>query len=198
MFFNRIISVVAVFAFCASAQAGLVYEYEDFSSLSSVNQSTWIVGAFNGSADIQSDGSESLGVFYGPYDLNLNGNPFLDDALANNGGNESTFINFYGGYEWSSFSGLFSAAWDASHDAQVRFTFNNTGTLDSTTVWIDLTDNSNSLRALDFDLGHSFNQIEIYGDYVVMDNLMVTIPSPSVLALLGLAGISKRRRNRTA
>jgi hypothetical protein len=197
MLFSRILTVVVALIFSASAQAELAYEYEDFNSFQNVYQTTWIVGTFNGTADIQSV-SGNLGVFSGPYDLNLNGNPYLIGALANNGSNESTYINFYEGYEWSSFAGIFSAAWDVGQNAQVRFTFNNTNTSESTTVWTDLTGNYDALVALDFDLEHSFNQIEIYGDFVVMDDLMVTIPSPSVLAMVGIAGISLRRRKRTS
>ena len=197
MLFSRIWTVVVALIFSASAQAELAYEYEDFYSFQNVNQSTWIVGTFNGTADIQS-ASGYLGVYSGPYDLNLNGNPNLNAALANNDSDASTYINFYEGYEWSSFTGIFTASWDDGANAQVRFTFNNTNTSESTTVWTDLTGNYDALVELDFDLGHSFNQIEIYGDFVVMDDLMVTIPSPSVLAMIGLAGISLRRRKCTS
>ena len=197
MLFSRIWTVVVALIFSASAQAELAYEYEDFYSFQNVNQSTWIVGTFNGTADIQSV-SGYLGVYSGPYDLNLNGNPNLNAALANNDSDASTYINFYEGYEWSSFTGIFTASWDDGANAQVRFTFNNTNTSESTTVWTDLTGNYDALVELDFDLGHSFNQIEIYGDFVVMDDLMVTIPSPSVLAMIGLAGISLRRRKCTS
>ena len=197
MLFSRIWTVVVALIFSASAQAELAYEYEDFYSFQNVNQSTWIVGTFNGTADIQSV-SGYLGVYSGPYDLNLNGNPNLNAALANNDSDASTYINFYEGYEWSSFTGIFTANWDDGANAQVRFTFNNTNTSESTTVWTDLTGNYDALVELDFDLGHSFNQIEIYGDFVVMDDLMVTIPSPSVLAMIGLAGISLRRRKCTS
>ena len=196
MIAKNLILIITPCAVCAFAQAEFASEYEDFGSLTNVDQSSWIVNAFNNSADIKSDGSDSLGVHSGPfYDLNLNGNPDLDAALANNGFNESTFINFYDGYEWTSFSGLFSSNWNQTSDAQVRFTFSNDLTLESSTIWADLTNNYDALAALSFDLDHTFNRIEIFGDFVVMDNLSVAIPSPSALGLALLSGLARRRRD---
>ena len=191
----QLIACAVATAITSSSFADIVSATEDFSGYSSGTDSTWwVYGTFGGISDIQTDGTNSLGIGDGVYDLNWNGNPSLQNALYNNHWDESTFINFHEGYEWNTFTGIFSAAWDDINDAQVTFSFVNTNTGEYTNVNIDLTNNFDTLAELSFSTSHNFNRVVITGDYVVMDNLIVTIPAPATLALLSVAGFTIRRR----
>ena len=76
--------VALVVSFASAVAMGAPgIETEDFSDITAT-QSSWIVGAFSGTADIRSTSGDHLSVFGGPYDLNLNGNPNLERALVNN------------------------------------------------------------------------------------------------------------------
>ena len=79
-------------------------------------------------------------------------------------------------YEWTTFSGYFTAAWDDTHDGQVSFNFEHSDSGEYTEVVVDLTYNYNSLKELYFSMTHSFNRISVSGPFVAMDNLIVTIP----------------------
>jgi len=191
------LTVAGSLALCASVEADLISLSEDFSTRQQFDYSTWLVGCFGGNADIRTmDASDSLIVYSGSYDLNWNGSPLATSALANNGGFEQTFILFGQGQVWDRFSGDFSCVWNAAAPGIISFTFVNTTTSASQTFTRTLEGLNGSLGNLDFRVTGGFNQVIIDGNFVIMDNLTVSIPSPATAPLLALAGLTARGRRR--
>ena len=177
-FYLPLVTCSVIVALTPNALSATVSATEDFST-HRVYQTSWIVGAFGGIADIIGAG-DSLGTTNGNYELNWNGKPRFEMALYNNRSNNTTFINFRDDYEWTTFSGDFTAAWDDGHDAQVGFNFQNLDSGEHTEVVVDLTNNYNAVKRLQFSTTHSFNRIAVAGPFVVMDNLIVTILGPVI------------------
>ena len=189
--------IAPLLALCTSVAADFVSLSENFSTRQQFNYSTWLVGCFGGNADIRTmDARDSLIVYSGSYDLNWNGSPLATSALANNGGFEQTFILFDQGQVWDRFSGDFSCVWNATTPGLISFTFLNTTTSASQTVTHTLEGLNGSLRNLDFRVTGGFNQVIIDGNFVIMDNLTVSIPSPATAPLLAIAGLTARGRRR--
>ncbi len=190
-------SLVPLFVISKSTHADLVSLSETFSTRQTNNYSTWLVGCFDGNADIRTmDSRDSLVVYSGYYDLNLNGSPQVQSALANNNSAEQTYILFTQGQVWDRFNGDFSCVWNANTPGLISFTFLNSATASSQTVTRSLEGLNGSLRNLDFQIAGGFDQIIIGGNFVVMDNLVVSIPAPSATPLLALAGLAARGRRR--
>jgi hypothetical protein len=190
-------SLLPLFITSNSTYADLASSSENFSTRQANNYSTWLVGCFDGNADIRTmDSRDSLVVYSGYYDLNLNGSPQVQSALANNNSAEQTYILFNQGLLWDHFSGDFSCVWNATTSGRISFTFLNTTTSTSQTVSSTLEGLNGSLRSLDFRIAGGFNQIIIDGNFVIMDNLVVSIPAPAAAPLLALAGLTARSRRR--
>jgi hypothetical protein len=188
------ISALVVTANCS---AGVTTLNENFSTQMQSNYSTWLVNCFQGTADIRTlDSSDTLIVYSGPYDLNWNGDPVLDSALANNGSNRSTNILFHNGYSWNRFIGDFSCAWDSNATGDVTFVFSNSLTFETTSNTITMSGLSGNLLHLEFNLAHQFDRVAINGNFVVMDNLVVSIPAPSAVSVVVLAGLTTSGRRR--
>jgi hypothetical protein len=140
------------------------------------------------------DARDTLVVYSGLLDHNANGMISTASALTNNGSVEQTYILFNQGQVWNRFAGDFSCVWNATTSGQISFTFLNTTTSASQTVSRTLEGLNGSLRNLDFSVAGGFNQIIIDGNFVIMDNLTVSIPSPAVAPLLALVGFATRKR----
>lgn len=184
-------------ALVRTAHADFASLSEDFSARQQFNYSTWLGGCFGGNADIRTmDPNESLVVYSGFLDHNANGMISTTAALTNNGSGEQTHILFNQGLVWDHFSGDFSCVWNATTSGRISFTFLNTTTSTSQTVTSTLEGLNGSLRSLDFRIAGGFNQIIIGGNFVIMDNLVVSVPAPSAAALLTLAGLTAGSRRR--
>lgn len=182
-------------ALCTSTHADFVSLSENFSSRQQFNYSTWLGGCFGGAADIRTmDALDTLVVYSGFLDHNANGMISVDTALTNNGSAEQTFILFNQANVWDRFAGDFSCAWNATTAGLISFTFLNTATSSSQTVTRTLEGLNGSLRSLDFRVAGGFNQVIIAGNFVIMDNLTVSVPSPAVSALVLASGLLVRRR----
>lgn len=180
-----------------SASADFTTRHEDFNTQTQYNYSTWLVGCFGGAADIRTmDAYESLVVYSGFLDHNANGMIAVSGALTNNFFNEQTFIVFNEGYEWDYFAGDFSCVWNATTPGLVSFTFIDTTTSVSQTIYQSLEGLNGSLRSLQFSVAGGFNQIIIHGNGVIMDNLVVSIPTPAAAPLFALAGLTAHNRGR--